>query len=61
MKLEPKVLPQLKTQKLYRNLKTLQREILPYPVIWTPIEPFSRVVRCPRNDQNGFLRAEASG
>ena len=61
MKLELEVLPKLKTQKLNRNLKTLQREILPYPIIWTPIEPSSKVVRCPRNDQNWFLKAEASG
>ena len=61
MKLEPEVLPKLKTQKLNRNVKTLQREILPYPVIWTPVDPSSRVVKCPQNDQNGFLRVEASG
>ena len=61
MKLEPEVLPKLKTQKLNKNLKTLQREILPYPIIWTPVEPSSRVVSCPRNHQSGFLQAEALG
>ena len=35
MKLELEVLPKLKTQKLNRNLKTLQREILPYTCIST--------------------------
>ena len=59
--LEPKVLPKLKTQKLNRNLKTLQREILTYLEIWTPVEPSSKVLRCARNNQNGFLRAEALG
>ena len=29
MKLEPEVLPKLKTQKLYRNLKTLHETTLP--------------------------------
>ena len=59
--LEPEVLPKLKTQKLNRNLKTLQREILTYPETWTPVEPSSKVLRCPRNNQNRFLRAEALG
>ena len=59
--LEPEVLPKLKIQKLNRNLKTLQRKILTYPETWTPVKPSSKVLRCPRNNQNGFLRAEALG
>ena len=54
MKLEPEVLPKLKTQKLNRNLKTLQREILSYPVIWTPVEPSSRVAGVHETTKMGF-------